>query len=70
MKDIVDMYKYEKEEIYAINLYMQEHIDSCQKESEKRAAYLEQNIENFEDVASITVNSVSAIRQEKQNWSE
>ena len=44
---------------------MREHIDSCQKQSEKCAAYLEQSTEHFEDVAKLTVDSASVIPQEK-----
>ena len=31
MREVLDMYKYEIEEIRAINQDMQEHIDNCHK---------------------------------------
>ena len=48
---------------------MQNYIDSCHRESEKRAAYPENSTANFENILSITVDSDSSIRQEKQNVS-
>ena len=45
---------------------MQNYIDSCHKESERHAAYLEQSTGNFENVADITVDSASVIPQEKK----
>ena len=45
---------------------MQEHIDSFHNESERGAAYPEQSIAHFEDVANITVDVSSVILQEKK----
>ena len=49
---------------------MQENIDSCNKYSEKCAAYPKQSTVHFEDVSNITINSSSVIAQEKQNGIE
>ena len=49
---------------------MWKYIDSCHKELERREAFLEQSTAYFEDVAKITVNSTSAIKQENQNGSK
>ena len=56
MKDIVEIYKSETEQIRGTNIDMQEHIDGFHKE---------QSTEHFEDVANITVNSASVIMQKK-----
>ena len=58
---------FEIEETHHINRDMREHIDSCLKQSEKCAAYLEQSTEHFEDVANITTNGASVILQGKKN---
>ena len=58
MKDIVEIYKSETEQIRGTNIDMQEHIDGFHKE---------QSTEHFEDVANITVNSDSIFLQGKQN---
>ena len=50
IREIVDIYKSDIEEIYAW-----EHIGGCHKESEKGAAYPEQSTAHFEDVNNITV---------------
>ena len=63
MKDIFKVYKYEIEEICAINRYMQESIGSFHTESERHAAYPEQSTAHFEDVANITFDSASVIPQ-------
>ena len=49
---------------------MQNYIDSCHKELERRAAYPEQSTTNFENVANITVDSDSVIPKDKQNGGE
>ena len=49
---------------------MQDYIDSCHKESERRAAYLEQSTAYYENIENITVDSASLIPQEKQNGNE
>ena len=45
---------------------MKEHINSCHKESERRAAYLEQNTAHFYNIVNIGVNFVSVIPQQKK----
>ena len=57
MKEIVEIYKFEIEEICAINRDMRGHIDSCHNESQRREVYTEQSTTYFEDVANITGNS-------------
>ena len=69
-RDMVNMYKSEIEEIDAIDCDMQEHIDSCQKESGKHVAYSEQRTAYFEDAGNITIDSASVIPQQKKNVSK
>ena len=47
MKEIVEIYKTEIETIHSINRGMQEHIDICHKELERRAAYKEKSTAHF-----------------------
>ena len=47
------------------NRDMQDYIDSCNKESERQASYLEQSTAHFENIANINVDSASVITQEK-----
>ena len=49
---------------------MKEHIDSCHKMLERRAAYLEQRTAHFEYAAKITVDSTSVLTQGGGNGSE
>ena len=42
MREVLAMYTSEIEDIYTINRDIQEYIDSCHKESRRRAADLEQ----------------------------
>ena len=65
MKDIVEILNCEIKEIRSTNRDMQNYIDSCHKEPEKRAAYLEQSTINFENVANINVNNYSLIPKNK-----
>ena len=64
----MDTYKYDIEEINAINQDMLEHIDGFHKESEIPAAYTEHSTTHFSNVAKITVNSVSTTPQKKKSW--
>ena len=43
MKIIVDILNNDIKEIHSINQGIQDYIDICNSESERRAAYLEQN---------------------------
>ena len=49
---------------------MWDYIDSCHKESERRATYPEHSTAYVENVANTTVNSASVIPQEKYNGGE
>ena len=49
---------------------MQEHIDSCHKESESSEVYPEHSTAHFNNVTNITVDSDSIIPQKKQNGRE
>ena len=69
-KDITNVYKYEIEEIHAINWDIREYIISCPKESELCAVYTEQSTAYFDDIENITLDSANVILQEKKNGSE
>ena len=49
---------------------MREYIDSCHRESESCAAYLEHNTAHFNNIANITANSDSITPQKKNNGRE
>ena len=69
MKEIVDMWKYDIEEINAINRDIREHIDSFHKEYESCAAYTEHRTVHFNSIANINVYSDS-ITPQKTNGRE
>ena len=68
MKKIMYLYKYEIEEIHAINWDIQEHIDSFHKEPESRAAYPEHGNAHINNVANITVDSDGTTPQKGGEW--
>ena len=49
---------------------MQEHIDSCHKESESHAAYSEHSSAHFNNVANIPIHSDSITPQKNKNGRE
>ena len=61
MKEIVEIFYSEIQEIRSTNWYMQDYIDIFHKESERHAEYPEQSTGHFEKVANITVDSNSLI---------
>ena len=65
MKDIVEIYNSKINYIRSTNQDMQNYIDICLRELERRADYPEHSTAHFENVANITVNSASVIHQEK-----
>ena len=65
-KDIANVYKYEIEEIHAINWDIREYINSCPKESEMCAVYTEESTAYFDDIENITLDSANVIPQEKK----
>ena len=64
---MLDSFKYKTKELHATQRDLQTYIDSCHKESERRAAYTEHSTANFNNVANITVNSDIITSQKKQN---
>ena len=65
MKEIIDIYNYVVKEVRSINREMRGYIDSCHKEPERRAVYLEHSTEYFEDIENIAINSSSLIMKYK-----
>ena len=49
---------------------MRNYFDSCYKESERRASYLEQSTAHFNNVSKITIDIDSIITQRKKNGRE
>ena len=70
IKETVDTFNYYINELRSTNRDMQTYIDSCKKESERRAAYMDQNAAHFKNIAKITIDSASVITHEKQNVRE
>ena len=70
MRYIVEIFSYEIREINSTNRDMRNYTDSCHKESERCAAYLQQITVNFENVSNITIDSDNVITKDKQNWGE
>ena len=52
--------------MHSTNRDTRNYVDSCHKESEIRAAYLEKSTSHFKNVANITVDSDSVIPQDRK----
>ena len=70
MKEGLYMYKYVIKEIHAINRYMREHIDSCQKEFKISAVYPEHSTAHLNNIANITIESDSITPKNEKNGRE
>ena len=61
MKNTVEIFNYEIKDISSTNREILSYIDSCHKEPERCASYLEKSTLQFENVVNITINSDSVI---------
>ena len=67
---MLETFNYETKELRATNRVLQTYIASCHKESERGAAYTEQNTTHFHKVANINIDSDSITPHKKQSGIE
>ena len=70
MKEIVELLNYEIKEICSTNQDTRAYVDSCNKESERRAAYPEHSTVHSKNISNINVDNDSVIPQEEKNGGE
>ena len=64
---MLESFNYETNELRETNQDLKTYIESCHKESERCAAYLEQNTLHSEIASDIAINSDSITPQKKKN---
>ena len=63
-------FNHDTKELCEINQDLQNYIDSCYRESERRASYSEKSTAHFNNVANITGDRDSITPQKKKNGGE